>query len=191
MESLGFTPNLIGDVNEAVDVLTNLERRCHRDVVTASNPAKGLALAMRGHLAAIYGGSTLSATAARRFKNDLNENAKLPAIAGALPEACHNDLEAWGHWSPTSQWPFVGVFLRDTDEHPRVAKRFEILREVLAGRLETVTVQASGESNLARLLSLVGMCQLTSVYAALVAGKDPGPIEVLEGFKEKLTQDAP
>jgi glucose/mannose-6-phosphate isomerase len=187
MEALGFAPSLTDDVEEVVRVLGGLESHCNRNVATDDNPAKSLAQSLAGRLPAIYGGPGHGAVAARRFKTDLSENAKIPAIAGAIPEACHNDIEAWGHWTDSS-WPFAAVLLRDDDEHPRVARRFDLLRDLLAGRLETVTIRASGQSRLARLLSLVGMCQLTSVYLALSSGQDPGPIDVLEDFKQRLAQ---
>lgn len=186
--ALGFTPDLTVDVSEAAEVLAEAEARCHRRVPVAQNPAKSLAASLADHIPVVYGAEGPGLVAARRLKTDVNENAKLPALAGAVPEADHNDLEAWGHWSTGSRWPFLGVFLRDEGEHPRVSERFELMREVLAGRLEIVTVRATGQTRLARLLSHVGIGQLASVYLALRSGRDPGPIEVLETFKQRLSR---
>ena len=47
-------------------------------------------------------------------------------------------------------------------------------------------VQAGGESRLERVLSLVFLGDLVSVYLAVVAGVDPTPVEPIERLKAGL-----
>jgi glucose/mannose-6-phosphate isomerase len=47
-------------------------------------------------------------------------------------------------------------------------------------------VTARGSSALERVLSLVFLGDLVSVYLAVLAGVDPTPVEVLERFKGEL-----
>ena len=42
----------------------------------------------------VYGGD-LTAPVARRWKTQVNENAKLPAFFSELPEADHNEICGW------------------------------------------------------------------------------------------------
>ena len=42
-------------------------------------------------------GAGLTAAVARRWKTQLNENAKVAAFASELPEANHNEIEGWEH----------------------------------------------------------------------------------------------
>src|SRR5258708_26534565 len=60
----------------------------------AANEAKRLAQALDGRMPAIYGGPT-TGPAAYRWKTDLEENAKVMALAGTLPEMNPNEIEAW------------------------------------------------------------------------------------------------
>ena len=46
--------------------------------------------------------------------------------------------------------------------------------------------EARGESRLERVLSLVLLGDLVSVYMAVLAGVDPTPVEALSRFKQQL-----
>ncbi len=185
LASLGLVPRADADVDEALERAERVRSRCHRGIPAAHNPAKSLALSLHGRVPVVYGGPGIGAAAAQRFKNDLAEYAKVPAFWGVLPEFQHNDLEAWGHHS-AERSPFIGVLLRDPDEPARIAARFEATRRLLAGRLELVTVRAEGRSALARLVSLLAFTQLVAIYLGLRAGRDPGPVDVLQRLKREL-----
>ena len=63
----------------------------------------------------LYGAGLLGAVAVR-LKNQLNENAKAPAFAGALPEVAHNEVLGGPARGPGL--PLTAVLLRDPDESP-------------------------------------------------------------------------
>ena len=46
-------------------------------------------------------GADLTAPVARRWKTQINENAKLPAFFSELPEADHNELCGWVRATPS------------------------------------------------------------------------------------------
>src|SRR5262245_18650140 len=81
------------EIAEAVDVVEALAAELGPARPTAQNEAKRLALAIGGHLPAFYGGPSTSGVA-YRWKTEVEENAKRFAIAGAVPEMNHNELEA-------------------------------------------------------------------------------------------------
>ena len=64
----------------------------------------------------LYGAGLLGAVALR-LKNQLNENAKAPAFAGALPEVAHNEVLGWTG-ARAMGLPLTAVLLRDPDESP-------------------------------------------------------------------------
>ena len=68
---------------------------------------------------------------ARRWKTQVNENAKLPAFYSELPEADHNELCGWD--AEAGAGALAAVFLEDRDQHPRVRRRFELTAEAVAG----------------------------------------------------------
>ncbi len=146
--------------------------------------AASLATALRDTLPVVHG-AELTAPVARRWKTQINENAKVAAFASELPEANHNEIEGWA-WGARHA-PLSAVFLSAPDFHARVAKRTELLAELLEERgVAVARVAARGESPVARVLSLVMLGDLLSVELAELAGVDPNPVAAIEGFKRKL-----
>ena len=92
------------DVYElAASRLEEVSHQCRPASESFVNPGKSLALDLVGTLPVVWGTSVLSGVAAQRFASQLNENAKYPAIAGALPEAAHNQVAAFdGPFAPRS-----------------------------------------------------------------------------------------
>ncbi len=153
----------------------------------AENPAKRLARALFERIPAIYGGA-LTEAVARRWKTQINENAKQPAHWDALPELHHNEIVGW-EWPSALKGRFVYVLLRDPDEHPRVQKRFHITRELLEERgLPVFEVQGQGEGRLARLLTLVQLGDWASFYLAILNGVDPTPVVLIDEMKRRLSR---
>jgi glucose/mannose-6-phosphate isomerase len=183
LERLGGGVGPPAEREEAVAVLTTLGTGLAPEIPIAENPAKALALRLAGRVPAIYG-SELTAPVAYRWRTQLEENAKVLAGSGALPEMNHNAVEAWGA-GPEAEWAVV--LLRDAGEHPRVARRLALTREIVNPHAPVHEVHARGEGRLARLLSLVLQGDWTSYYVAIQRGVDPWAVEVLEGFKRRMT----
>lgn len=179
---------LDGGADEAVALLRGLAGQWDRHVPVDANPAKRLALRVAGvGLPVVYGAQGPAAVAARRLENQLNENAKLQASSEVMPELCHNDIVGWQSPAPA---PAGLVCLRDpAGEHPRVARRFAVLDELVGERFRwREQVVARGEAPLARLVSLLSFVDHVSVYAALARDVDPTPIPLIDALKRRLTR---
>lgn len=184
---MGLVPDLQSDVDEAVKVLSELASRCHRERPTAANPAKDLAARIKDRIPVVYGGHGVGATAAYRFKCDLNEYGKTPAFWNEIPELDHNEIVGWKNLDALTSERFVVILLREPGEHERVALRFEITERLVDSRLaEFVAVSSEGDSVLARLLSLIFVTQLASIYVGLAYDEDPGPVAVIMQLKQEL-----
>jgi len=187
LEKMGLVSAMAPDVEETVAVLEALALRCDRSVPTAANPAKDLAHKLSGKVGVIYGGSPISQTAAMRFKCDINEYGKVPAFWNAFPELNHNEIVGWTGLTELTRGSFVHVHLRDSDEHPRVALRFEITHDLVGENVAGMTeLHSEGVSALARLFSLVFVTQLASIYIGLAQEVDPGPVAVIQELKSRL-----
>jgi glucose/mannose-6-phosphate isomerase len=150
----------------------------------------------------VWGAGQTGPVAALRMASQLAENAKWPAIAGALPEAHHNQVV-------TFDGAFAGavadqdLFRDRVDEAEPLRLRLVIVRddagdEVAAGRAEVsaeiantrgvaVTVlKAQGAGAVERLASLVGLIDYASVYLGLAQGIDPTPIAPIDELKRAL-----
>jgi glucose/mannose-6-phosphate isomerase len=86
--------------------LEEVSHQCRPASESFVNPGKSLALDLVGTLPVVWGTSVLSGVAARRFAGQLSENAKYPAIAGALPEAALDQIAAFdGPFAPGARPP--------------------------------------------------------------------------------------
>jgi glucose/mannose-6-phosphate isomerase len=142
--------------------------------------ATEIAAQLEGSVPVVHG-ADLTAPIARRWKAQLNENAKLPAFFSELPEANHNELCGW------SGETFAAILLEDADQHPRLRRRIELTGEKIAAAGATVVnLQTEGETRIARLLWATMLGDLVSIALAEARGVDPLPVEAIEDFKAAL-----
>jgi glucose/mannose-6-phosphate isomerase len=153
------------------------------------NPARELARRIGRTMPIVYGGQRLGAVAALRWKNQMNENPKVPSFSAAVPELTHNEICGWGQHGDITRQVFTVVNLRHDFEHPQVTRRFDLVREwtdeAVAGIEE---VHAQGEGTLAQVFDLMFFGDMVSLHMAEDARVDPGPVPVLDAIKASLAQ---
>jgi glucose/mannose-6-phosphate isomerase len=182
--------------------LERVSHLCRPDSESFVNPAKTLALELDGTLPMIWGNSPLTGVAATRFACQLNENAKYPAIPGVLPEANHNQVVVFD--GPFAPWAATGpqvpgdedprpavplrlVLLRDSQEHPQVARRRKVSAELAEQHgIGVSELAADGETALQRLAGLLQLIDYATVYLGIAIGVDPGPVGVISDLKERI-----
>ena len=148
--------------------------------------AKALARALHGTVPVIAG-AELAAAAAYRWKCQFNENAALPAFASVLPEADHNEVVGWAAARELGRFSYVS--LEDPGAHPRNALRAELTAEIAAAGADPVLrVRARGETPVERLVSLVLLGDLVTIYAAVLRGADPVDIPAIDALKAALAE---
>ncbi|MCU1592223.1 MAG: Mannose-6-phosphate isomerase [Frankiales bacterium] len=197
------------DVVEATAArLEQVALSCRLDADHFVNPAKLLALELTESLPVVWGTSPLAGVAAYRLACQLNENAKLPAVWGVLPEANHNQVVAF-------DGPFAGgpsasvedlfrdrvddeipastrirlVLLRDAEEHPQVARRAAVSQDLAEERgIGISTVVAEGASSFERIAHLVALGDWVTAYLALLEGRDPTPVDAIAALKSRISR---
>jgi glucose/mannose-6-phosphate isomerase len=181
----GAAPSLPAEVEAAAALAEALAAEWGPDG-PEDGEAKAIARALDGTVPVI-GGAELAAAAAYRWKCQINENASLPAFASALPEAGHNEIVGWGAAGELGR--FGVVLLDDPGAHPRNRLRTELTAEIDAAGAEVVLqASARGESRLERLVSLVLLGDLVSLYLAVLRGVDPVEIEPIDRLKSELAR---
>ena len=196
------------DVVEATALrLEELAMRCRLDADHFVNPAKLLALELTGSLPVVWGTSPLAGVAAYRLACQLNENAKVPAVWGVLPEANHNQVVAFdGPFARGATGSIEDLFrdpveddlpaqtrmrlvlLRDSEEHPQVTRRTAVSSELADERgIGVSTLTAEGSSSFERLASLVALGDWASAYLALLEGRDPTPVDAITALKSRIS----
>jgi glucose/mannose-6-phosphate isomerase len=180
----GAAPGVHAEIDTAAALLGTLVGEWGPEAADDST-AKALARALHGTLPVIHGAGPTAAVA-RRWKTQVNENAEAAAFWSELPEADHNEICGWARGRAAG--PLSSVFLEDPDQHPRIQRRIELTAAVVerAGA-PALRATARGETRLERVLSLVLLGDLVSVYLADLDGVDPGPVEELVRFKNELT----
>jgi glucose/mannose-6-phosphate isomerase len=167
----GAGPSLRSELEGAEPLL----RRLAED----DSHARTLAQELQGSIPVIYGaGSTVAV--AKRWKNQLNENAKLPAFWSELPEADHNEVCGWERAGPLHS-----VFLHDPDVHERTRRRFEPTARIAQPASH---VHPVGDNPTERVLGAVFLGDLTSVYLAVLDGVDPSTIDAIDTVKSQLAK---
>jgi len=146
--------------------------------------AKSLARSLNGTTLQVAGAG-LTAPIAYRWKTQVNENAKMPCFATDLPELDHNEIVGWEGARELGR--FSAVFLDDRDLHPRVRRRIGLTRELIEEQAAfTARIESIGEGRVERLVSLVLLGDLMSLYLAVLAGRDPAQIDSLMRLKSAL-----
>ncbi len=171
----GAAPSLRDEIEGAREILEQLAE---------DSGADSIARALEDTMPIVHGAGP-TAPIARRWKTQLNENAKLPAFASELPEANHNEIEGWRRGLDLA--PLSAVFLHTPDLHPRLERRMELTSDRLADiGAPVVRVDARGDTPVAHVMSLVMTGDLVSVSLAELEDIDPDPVDAIEGFKAAL-----
>ena len=157
------------------------------ELVSGKGEAVRLAGRIGRSIPLVHGASGLASVAARRFKAQVNENAKSPAFFGVQPEVCHNEICGFGQHGDVTRQLLTLVELRLEPEQAAIARRFDLVAELLEEVVgDVVTVRGTGEGELASFFDLVAICDVASLHLAAAAGVDPGPVPVLSELKQRL-----
>ena len=79
------------------------------------------------------------------------------------------------------------MFLDDSDAHPRVKERMDLTERLIAGNAAaSYRLETRGQTAIERVISLVLLGDLVSIYLAALRGVDPGPVKVIDELKDAL-----
>lgn len=154
------------------------------DAPPSRNEAKRTALALEDTIPAVYAADHLGPVA-KRFANQLNENAKTLAFHGEMPEMNHNELVAWSEDTDLDRMTMV--LLRHANEIPQVRERFEFTAKVVQERGGRVVQHApTAPTPLGEMLTQTLLGDAVSVFLAARRGRDPTPVQVISKLKARV-----
>jgi glucose/mannose-6-phosphate isomerase len=170
------------ELERAVRDLAELEKRICLAASRPENQAKQLAVQLLGTVPCVYASPRL-ASVGRRFKNQLNENAKVMAKFEVLPEMLHNEVEAWRMLNDEKLAGLLSfIFLREREDEAEAFKELaDLVRK--AGVRNVSEVFLKSPTLLASLLSTVHFCDYVSFYLAIAGRVDPTPINTIQTLK--------
>jgi glucose/mannose-6-phosphate isomerase len=171
-------------------VVAQLSRR-RSELESGAGLAADIARRIGRTIPVFHAGSGLPAVAARRWKTQLNENAKSPAYFGVQPEVCHNEVCGFGQHGDVTRQVLTLVNLRTGSEDPRIVLRFQLFAEATEEALaRVIEVEAAGDGELACFFDLVMVGDFVSLHLATRDGIDPGPVPTLTELKRRLASGA-
>jgi glucose/mannose-6-phosphate isomerase len=188
MEKMGLVSGASEELSEALQLLQKISKDNKPEKPTIENFSKALALNI-GQTSPVVYGFGFYRSVAMRFKQQFNENSKVPAKWEVFSELNHNEIVGWERAGKLGKC-FSAIFLRDSEEPAAIQSRIEITRELVeqAG-VGLIEIQAQGKSRLARMLSTVCIGDFTSVYLAVLHGVDPTPVKTINYLKDTLKQN--
>jgi len=168
------------DILESITELENLNKKINSSNLTDSNPSLNLAEWITG-IPMIYYPFGLE-SASIRFKNLLNENAKLHVIAEDVIEACHNGIVAWERSSDVKP-----ILIEGQDDHIKTMERWQILKKFFQQNdIEYREIISVKGSILSKLINLIYLLDYSTIYKAVLDNIDPSPVKSIEFVKSNI-----
>ncbi len=150
------------------------------------NLALNVAASLTDRLPIVYGGHPTSISAASRWKAQLNENGKIPAYSGQLPEHNHNEIVGFeGDVSVVRE--MVLVHLETPWDHPQVRRRFDFVHDYCHGRVAGQhRIMATSDVPIEGMLELCYLGDCASFFASIISGQNPTPVASINALKNEL-----
>lgn len=162
-----------------------------KDPEQKRNEAFGLASRLvgdgKGVVPLVYASGRTKAVG-MRYRQSLNETAKLHAYNGEVPELCHNEIVPWNPPGKVvgNDRSYVPIMLRLADDPLEVQINFDILKNTIIGQNRVIEAPYIGRDYLSRVLSMLYYLDYSTYYTGVLRGVDPLSIPSMNKFKEQL-----
>ncbi|WP_320408990.1 SIS domain-containing protein [Candidatus Nitrosotenuis cloacae] len=167
------------DVVESIENLEYIQEKISSANLTSENSALSLADWI-SNIPVIYYPWGLQA-AAIRFKNSLQENAKMHAMAEDIIEACHNGIVAWQRQSDLKP-----ILIRGEDDYVKTKERWTIIKEYFEqNKIEYKEISSANGSILSKIIGLIYLLDYSTIYRAVISGIDPTPVNAINFVKSR------
>lgn len=178
LESAGLVRSTSSEMRKSGRELLSLRERVRVQTPFERNRAKRLALQLFNRFLVLYSMDGMRSVA-RRFNNQLAENAKTASKYAILPEACHNEIESW-----RGRPDLAPIFIRGNES---VVERsiIESFRSTVRpySRVAPIDVRILGGNRLSSLMAPIFFLDYVSVYLALLKKIDPTPTDLIAKYK--------
>ena len=168
------------DIANSLDHLEHITKEISSINLDGKNPSLDLATWISG-TPVVYYPQGLK-TAATRFKNSMQENAKTHAMSENVLEGSHNGIVSWERSSNMAP-----ILIEGKDDHIKTKDRWRIFREYFeANNIEYKEIVTVDGNILSKVMCLIYMLDYSTIYYAIRLGIDPSPIQSIDFIKERL-----
>ena len=168
------------DILESIIELENTSKKISSSNLTKNNSSLNLAEWIIG-IPMIYYPFGLQSVAIR-FKNTLQENVKIHAIAEDVVEACHNGIVSWERESNVKP-----ILLQGADDYIKTKERWNVLKEYFKeNNIDYREVHSNKGSILSKIINLIYLLDYATVYLAILLKIDPSPVNSIDYIKQRI-----
>ena len=168
------------NIRDSIKKLEILQRKINSLNLTESNASLNLAKSIKSIPIIYYPFGLQSASI--RFKNSLQENAKMHAACEDIIEASHNGIVSWEKKSDV-----MPILIRGSEDHIKTKERYKILKEFFIKKKIKYEEIISVEGNiLSKLITLIYLLDYATIYKAVIEKIDPSPVKSIEFIKKNI-----
>lgn len=162
----------------------NAWKLLNKDDADIQKKAKKIAGFLVDKTPVLYIADQMEAVAVR-WRQQINENAKMLAWHHVVPEMNHNELVGWRNNRPD----VAVVWLRNRDDFHRTSVRMDINKEIVEHFTgSSIEVWSKGKSHIEKAFYLVYLGDWMSYFLAEIRDIDPVEIKVIDYLKGELAK---
>ena len=169
------------DIKESLQNMEKIQKNISSLNLNENNQSLKIAEWITG-IPLIYYPFGLKATAIR-FKNSLQENAKVHAISEDVIESCHNGIVAWEKSSSVQP-----ILIQGKNDYIKTKERWNIIKEYFyQNKIDYREVISIEGGILSKLINMIYILDYCSIYKAILTETDPTPVKSIDFIKKRLS----
>ena len=169
------------DILESIIKLERISKKIGSSNLTTNNPSLNLAKWITD-IPMIYYPFGLQSVATR-FKNVLQENVKIHAIAEDVVEACHNGIVSWERKSNIKP-----ILIQGKDDHIKTKEKWKIIKEYFhQNKIDYGEITSIDGSILSKIINMIYILDYCTIYKAILTETDPTPVKSIDFIKSRLS----
>jgi len=123
-------------------------------------------------------------SAAIRFKNSLQENAKIHVFAEDIIETSHNGIVSYEKKSIVKP-----ILIEGVDDYVKTKQRWGVVKDFFKeNQIEYKEILSVEGGILSKLINLIYLLDYTSIYLAIFRKIDPTPVKSIDFIKKKMDE---
>ena len=168
------------DVKESISMLMKTRKNISSTNLTNSNQALSLAKWISDFPVIYYPWGLHSS--AIRFKNSLQENAKIHVFAEDIIESSHNGIVAWEKRSKIKP-----ILITGKNDYIKTKERWDVIKKFFdINKIQYKEIHSLNGSILTKLVNLIYLLDYSSIYRAILYKTDPTPVKSIEFIKNRI-----
>lgn len=168
------------EIYDSISSLEKTKENIFSGNLTTRNKSLDLAKFVTELVCIIYPAGLKSA--AIRYKNSLQENSKIHAMAEDVIEWCHNGIVSWESKSDVRP-----VLIQGMDDYHKTVERWSILKEYFDIKgIDYKIIQSINGNILSKITNLIYTLDYSTLYLSILRNIDPSPVDSIDFIKSKL-----